>query len=276
MNKTKLLLSATSRVLFNTFMVIAMVVLASLIGVGGAALWIYGRPETTRTATKLHAPQLKAEVAETEARSLPKLSPVQADDETPAQLTPARYVPSESEIATISDTPRYTYVSYDGGRQQAHLRVNTVLSTVVPAPLAPVAATNDDIVPTPDNDRTALSDPASHYITNAEGRVIGIDGRDGAAVEARAQQVTVAGALPVQQTGTEPEVRIASPVAVRKAVPVDDETVVPDSGSFSVQSELAREDDRPVLRAQPVAHVTRSSRLSMFGASAELRSFNGN
>ncbi len=275
MNKPKLSIAAASRFLLNAFLVLAIVLLASLVGVGGAALWIYGRPVATPTTATHSAPRLKADVAATEARTFPKLSPVQSDNDIPAQLTPARYVPSDSEIATLSDTPRYTYVSYNGGRQQAHLRVMTVLSTSVPAPLAaPVA---DDVASAEVTARPPLNNSDSRYITDVHGRVIGVDGTAGAAAEARAQQVTVARALPVQPVSYPPEVRVASPVITRKALPVDADAPVTDVPStFDANAELAREDARPVLHALPVARSTRTSRPNLFGASDSLQSFGNN
>ena len=275
MNKSKLSIAAASRLLLNAFFMLAIVALASLVGVGGAALWIYGRP-VDASATASHAkPRLKADVVATEARVFPQLSPVQADNDVPSQLTPARYVPSDAEIATLSDTPRYTYVSYNGGRQQAHLRVTTVLSTSVPAPLA--APTTEDITPVEANNRPPLNDSGSRYITDANGRVIGVDGTAGATAEANAQSVPVARALPVQPANFAPEVRVAYPVVTRKALPVDtDAPVVSAPGTFDVQAELAREDSRPVLHAIPVTRSSRSARPAMFGASDDLRSFGSN
>ena len=274
MNKSKLSLAAASRFLLNAFLVLAIVVLASLVGVGGAALWIYGRPVSIPTVAQHSAPRLKAEVASSETRDFPQLSPVQSDSDAPARLTPARYVPSESEIATVSDTPRYTYVSYDGGRQQAHLRVMTVLSNSVPAPLAAPAA--EESTPVETAGRPPLIDSASRYITDAQGRVIGIDGTASAAAEAQAQGTTVARALPVQPTDFAPEVRIATPVVTRKALPVDGDAPVANPASFDAQAELSQDDARPVLRAIPVARSTRSARPGMFGASDDFRSFGNN
>ena len=295
MNKPKRLLTATSRVLLNALTVLTMVVLAGLIGVGGAALWIYGRTDMFSPAAKHATPRLNSEVAKADTRALPMLTPVQSDEDAPAQLIPAHYVPTDSEIATISDQPRYTYVSYNGGRQQAHLRVNTVLSASVPAPLAsaPVA----DVATAQTEDRPPLSDSASRYITDAHGRVIGIDGSAGAAAEADAQQqVPVARGLPVQAVAA-PEVRVAAPVTeygqpvyaggragassgtnylpIRKALPVDEtdtaNATAPESG-FDARAELAREDDRPALRAQPVTRPARSVRSLMFGVSDNFQS----
>lgn len=260
MNKSKLSIATASRALLNLFLVLAMILIACLVGVGGAALWIYSRPETVSSAAKASSSHSKANVAASESRTFPLLTPVQRDDDTPAQLTPARYVPTSSEIATLSDTPRYTYVSYNAGRQQAHLRVNTVLSTDAPAPLA--AQTTD---------RPPLNDSASRYITDSHGRVVGVDGTAGAAAEAREQQVTVARALPVQPKTFVPEVRIAAPVITRKALPVDGDTAPSATSAFDVRAELSRDDDRPVLPAQPVATNAHSSRPALFGASDNFR-----
>ena len=274
MNKLKFSIATLSRAVLKTFLVIAMVTLASLIGVGGAVLWIYGRPVTAQAVNKSETLSARTDLIGNDERVFPVLTPVQTESDSPAQLTPARYVPTDSEIATVSDTPRYTYISYNGGRQQAHLRVNTVLSTSVPAPLVSHA---EQALPEQSDDQSSLTDPASHYITNADGRVIGIDGTAGAASEANAQSMAVDRALPVQPKSFEPEVRVAAPVVVRKATPVDDdETAVPQTSGFSVQSELSREDEGIVTRAQPVTRATRSTRPTMFGASDDLRSFGSN
>ena len=272
MNKLKLSFATACRAVMNAFLVIVLVTLASLIGVGGAALWIYGRPMTAQAAVKTGTV-----LTASDEHVFPVLTPVQLDSDSPAQLTPARYVPTESEIATISDSPRYTYVSYNGGRQQAHLRVNTVLSTSVPAPLAPSAASGDEVPASPqqEDDHTRLSDPASHYITNAEGRVIGIDGTAGIVAESETQDAVVPVAASVQSKGYEPEVRVAAPVVVRKATPVDEENADAQPGTFNVQAELSSEDERLAQRAQPVTRTTRAARPAMFGANDNFRSFGG-
>ena len=133
-----------------------------------------------------------------------------------------------------------------------------------------MAENADDAVPAQATDRPPLSDVASHYITDAHGRVIGIDGSAGALSEAQSQQVTVARALPVTQTaGVAPEVRVAYPVTARKATPVDDGVVAAPT-AFNVQAELSREDERPVIPAQ---RVVRAARPTMFGASDNVQSF---
>ncbi len=270
MNKSKLSIAAASRALLNLFLVLAMIVLASLVGVGGAALWIYSRAETVSTA-KISAPRLQAGVAANDSRNYPLLTPVQLDNDTPAQLTPARYVPASSEIATLSDTPRYTYVSYNGGRQQAHLRVNTVLSTDAPAPLA--SQITDDATAAQATDRPPLSEPASHYITDSHGRVVGVDGTAGALAEARAEQVTVASVLPVKPRNLAPEIRVATPVVTRKALPVGDELAPSAPSAFDVRAEISREDEPSVQSVQPVAKTNHSARTAIFGASDSFRTF---
>ena len=249
-------------------MVLVLVVLASLIGVGGAALWIYNQPEKSANATKRFSPAQKADVSAGQERCFPKLSRLQTDDDTPAQLIPAHYVPAESEIATFSGAPRYTYVSYNGGRQQAHLRVNMVVSETAPIPLPASTSCESKSVLASDN-LPPLSDSGSRYITDARGRVIGVDGT------VNEQRIAVAQA--VQPVRIEPEVRVASPVITRKAMPVDDESVtVPATTTFDVRSELAREDEHPVLRAMPVSRSTGNIRPAMFGASDHFHSFGNN
>ena len=269
MNKSKFLIATASRALLNVFMVFALVALASLIGVGGAALWIYGRPGNTLSVAKQSSLPSKVDATADDTRDFPRLSPVRSDV-TPAQLTAARYMPTDTEIATLSDTPRYTNISYNGGRQQAYLLVNTVLSS------SPAASIDDESAPVQDADRPPLTDTASHYITDDQGRVVGIDGSAGAVADAREQHPNVARALPVQSRSVAHEVRVASPVAVRKAMPVDDDATAPSPTGFNVQDELARDDDRPVLRAEPVARAARSARPSMFGASDDLNGLGRN
>ncbi len=274
MNKSKLSIAAASRFLLNAFLVLTIVLLASLVGVGGAALWIYGRPVAAPTTTQHSSPHLKVDVAAGEACVFPKLSPIQSDDDTPAQLTPARYVPSDSEIATLSDTPRYINVSYNGGREQAHLSVRTVLNALVPEPL--VAPLVDGTAAIQTTDHPLLTNPSSRYITDAHGRIIGIDGTAGAVAEARAELANTARTMSTQPADYAPEIRVAYPVVTRKALSVDGNTPVASPASFDAQAELASDDARPVLRAIPVVHSTRSARPSMFGASDSFRSFGNN
>ncbi len=154
-------------------------------------------------------------------------------------------------------------------------RSNPVVSTAPP----PLTKTADEVSQGTGN-RPPLTDPDSHYIVSAStGRVIGVDGSAGAAAEMRrAQAVPVAVAV---QTPP-PEVRVASAVQVRAAVPVvsgDEDTLDPQNSgftngvqvvpvrraqsvatgrNFNAASYLAAEDDRLMSRAQAV--VTPASR----------------
>ena len=84
---------------------------------------------------------------------------------------------------------------------------NPVVSNV-PAPLAKTAEESSEEA----NNRPPLTDPDSHYIVSAyTGKVIGVDGSAGAAAEVRR-------AVAVQAPS--PEVRTASAVQVRAALPV--------------------------------------------------------
>ena len=145
----------------------------------------------------------------------------------------------------------------------------------VPAPLAK----SDDSEPADTADRPPLTDSGSHYIVSQRtGQVIGVDGSAGAAIEARQAQ-----AVPVAVQTPPPEVRVASAVPVRAALPVNpDEVVASDvqssvvtngaqyvpvrraqpvtaGRSFDAASYLAAQDNVPVARAQAVNPTSRAA-----------------
>ena len=149
----------------------------------------------------------------------------------------------------------------------------------VPAPLAK----SDDIAASDaagENDRPPLTDAGSHYIVSQRtGQVIGVDGSAGAAIEARRAQAVPA-AVAVQTPP--PEVRVASAVQVRAALPVNpnDADTAPQyqdttegaqyvptrraqpvtaGRSFDANSYLANQDNVPVARAQAVNLTSRVS-----------------
>ena len=147
----------------------------------------------------------------------------------------------------------------------------------VPAPLA----NSDDVAATDSDSRPPLTDVGSHYIVSQRtGQVIGVDGSASAAAEARVER-----AIPVAvavQTPP-PEVRVASAVPVRPAIPVnpdDPDAVSPQypaatdgsqyvpvrraqpvtaGHSFDAASYLASQDSVPVLRAQAVNPTSRAA-----------------
>ena len=170
---------------------------------------------------------------------------------------------------------------------------NPVVSRV-PAPLEPSADTAAVA------NRPPLNDSGSHYFVDAAtGQVVGVDGSVSAAIEARqaeaerqaeARRIQEDKAFRVQAVPVEvavqtpPEIRVASAVQVRAALPVnpDDTAVANDAPyvpasnsvqyvpvrraqpvaagrSFNAASFLASEDNRPVLRAQPVNPTSRAA-----------------
>ena len=185
-----------------------MIILASLIGVGGAAIFIYKQMgnsvNVTKTTPAKARPLIAAETDQVPAPSLTPLTTASTDEHHAATATVADS--SEWHFAEFSDKPRFIDVTYDGGRQHARLKVNTVLSS---KPDVASAMVSD--VPAEDDDRPAL-EAGNKYITDKRtGRVIGIDGSAGAAMEVRrAEAVSSLPATTIRNPV--PEVRVASPV----------------------------------------------------------------
>lgn len=264
MKTKKFSLSGAGRAIWSAFVVLSLVVVASVIGVGGAAMFIYHQMGNSVSVAK-------ASPRESVDRTYPKLQAVSSGKAA-----------ADWEIAELSDKPRFTYVSYDGGRRRARLRVTTVLDSrradnSMPPPLTPGES---DVMPTVSDEgqRPPLAEPASKYIISEHtGRVIGIDGTAGAAMEARQYVPEVRVAAPVLENGRavfrsgNNRVLSETPVQtqfmpVRRALPVEPSDREPDdvggvvsspSTSFSVERELADEDDVPVQRALPVNRAPR-------------------
>lgn len=265
----------------NISLVVAMIVAASLIGLGGAAVFIY-RQMGNGVAVSKPAPAKEHVAADQDDDARPRLTPVQPDDST-ARHSAAPTVAESTEwhFAEFSDQPRYIDVTYDGGKQHARLKVNTVLSSkpdvqAVDAPAALSSSVVSDSSPNDENDNgPTLSDPGSHYIIDKNtGRVVGIDGTAGAAMEVRRAQPVAPPASPTIRNPV-PEVRVASPVMqygrplfegdrpvqaaipasnyvpTRRALPVNPGDADDNPPAFNAAAELA-DDGTPVQRATPV------------------------
>ena len=238
--------------------------IASLIGVGGASLFIYRQMSKDVTVVKNNA--AKAQPASADENSSGQPKPTTSEPGAHHAVVPTVADSGEWHFAEFSDQPRYIDVTYDGGKQHARLKVNTVLS---PELNATSSVTNDENPEDGDN-TIQLSDPGSHYILNKDGRVVGVDGTAGAATEVRRAQSVQAPAAPTIRNPV-PEVRVATPVLqygrplFEGDQPVQsaglNSTYVPtrratstnpgDSSSFNAAAEVA-DDGTPVQRAMPV------------------------
>ena len=273
-------LARTWKALLNVSVVLVLVVLASLIGVGGASLFIYRQMSNNVAVAKPDNPKGRATApnASPNGASEAKLLPGEDTDDHHA-TTPTVADSTEWHFAEFSDQPRYIDVTYDGGRQHARLKVNTVLS---PRPEAASASSVGDVNNNDDNETASLpstlSDPGAHYILDNNGRVVGVDGTAGAAAEARRSQASA----PTIRNPV-PEVRVATPVLqygrplfddgrpvqaaipapssqylpTRRALPVD--ANAPGGTPFDADAELA-DDGQPVRRAAPVSPTPRAPR----------------
>lgn len=250
-------------------LVLVLIVIASLIGVGGASLFIYRQMTKEVTVTKA------SQKAPDTGTSKQTKSSVSQSMETNAQhaVIPTVADSTEWHFAEFSNQPRYIDVTYDGGKQHARLKVNTVLSPELDAPSSSVGNSDN----ADDGDSTfPLSDPGSHYILDKNtGRVVGVDGSAGAASEVRRSQAVPPASIAPTIRNPVPEVRVASPVLqygrplfngdrpmqaavpasnylpTRRALPVDPNDSTADGSSFDASSELA-DDGQPVKRATPV------------------------
>ena len=270
-------LARTWKALLNVSVVLVLVVLASLIGVGGASLFIYRQMSNNVAVAKSdnlrgRATTLNADITR---ESQAKLLPGEAVDAQHA-TTPTVADSTEWHFAEFSDKPRYIDVTYDGGRQHARLKVNTVLSPELDA----TSTSSVGDVGSDDSETTSvpstLSDPGAHYILDNNGRVVGVDGSAGAAAEARRSQTSA----PTIQNPV-PEVRVATPVLqygrplfddghpvqaaipaspqylpTRRALPVDGATSQT-GAPFNADAELA-DDGQPVRPASPVTPTPRN------------------
>lgn len=237
-------LKRAGRAFFNVTLVLALVVVASLIGLGGAALFIYKQMGNHVSFAKTDPTKQDALASDPDPKSVPVQSDMPAERHA---ATPTVAESTEWHFAEFSDQPRYIDVTYDGGRQHARLKVNTVLSSKSEG--APSAFVSDDTTEDDASQSARTFQPArspqslsasessgtpplgagSRYILDPDtGRVVGIDSTAAAAMEVRrAQPVSTTIRNPV------PEVRVASPVMqfgrpifdgdrpVQAAVPVD-------------------------------------------------------
>ena len=262
----------------NVSLVLVLVVIASLIGVGGASLFIYRQMSKEVTVTKGNAGKGQSFSPDADA-SHPKLAVVPPmEPGVQHAVIPTVADSGEWHFAEFSDQPRYIDVTYDGGRQHARLKVNTVLSPELAS--ASSSVTNDENPDEGDN-TIQLSDPGSHYILNKDGRVVGVDGSAGAALEVRRAQAIPSQASAPTIRNPVPEVRVASPVLqygrplfesdqpvqatipnspylpVRRALPVNPGAAANGGSTFNASSEVA-DDGQPVQRAQPVSRDPRA------------------
>ena len=186
-----------------------MVILASLIGVGVAAIFIYKQMGNSVNVTKTAPNKTRGIVPSFAQGARLPATAGQAPDESEHHAAVATLADSsEWHFAEFSDKVRYIDVTYDEGRKTARLKVNTVLSSK--PEVAYSAIPDSDVNNEPGN---GLTDPGSRFITDPNtGRVIGVDGRVGAAMEVRRAQ-----AVRWEQQNNRinipaPEVRVASPV----------------------------------------------------------------
>ena len=250
-------------------LVLPLVVIASLIGVGGASLFIYRQMTKEVTVTKA-AQKTPGTAASASKGEQSGTSPHPVEAGANHAVIPDVADSTEWHFAEFSGQPRYIDVTYDGGKQHARLKVNTVLSPELDPPSSSVgnADTSDD-----GDSSFPLSDPGSRYIIDKNtGKVVGVDGSAGAALDDRRARA----AAPVNPAPTirnpVPEVRVASPVLqygrplfegdrpvqavvpgsnyvpTRRALPVDPDA---SDSSFNASSELT-DDGQPVQRAVPV------------------------
>ena len=256
--------TSKSAVFFTALSLAALMASAT---VGGAAFMIYHEFSTMPVA---------AQAVSTRGPQTVRLASLSDQAET-APLT-------RRVAANSSDRSDYQYADNtvlppaEARRVIAAWTSNPLLPRV-PAPLAKA----DDNAPSDmvsENDRPPLTDAGSHYIVSQQtGQVIGVDGSAGAAAEARR-----AAAIPVVvavQTPP-PEVRVASAVQVRPALPVNPDEVdataaqypgttdgsqylpvrraepVATGRSFDAASYLANQDNVPVARAQAVNPTSRA------------------
>ncbi len=260
-----------------------MVIVASLIGVGGASVFIYRQMGNHLSLTKTPpAKETTLANGDTGNTVLPNLVPIQPTSEAHS-ATPTVADSTEWHFAEFSDQPRYIDVTYDGGRQHARLKVNMVLSSK-PELANSSALVTDEAAPDEsspiDTDTppgVPLSEGSRYIVDKDTGRIVGIDGTAGAALEVRRAQ-PVTSSLPATANtirNPEPEVRVASPVLQlgrplfdsdrpvqaaiptqkflpsRKAIPVTPEEVAEDADSTSATSAVAESayaDNSPAPR----------------------------
>lgn len=239
------------------FFGLALLVLAVAAGFGGTAVLVYHQLGSNRPV----ADRVRIERKDTARPSLPAV--VKTED----QVQPRRVA------ATAADLPAYTYADNNGGQPSAPVKRQKPSANV---PAALETPTQTDAARSLAN---SLNDPESHYIVDSRtGRVIGIDGTEGARREAvEEQQRLEAAPRAVAVQTPPPEVRVAAPVMeygqpiyhdaqsasvetsgsqyvpVRRAMPVSASDT--ESRGFNVAEYLASDRNRPAFRAQPVNSV---------------------
>lgn len=247
--KSTAALGTATRTVGKLLFALILLVAAVAVGFGGTALYVYHQFGDTRRPA---AQPARGDVAERRVQAQPARNGM--DDNSPVRRV----------AALPSDQPQYTYADNSGGLPSAPVKRPRQMVDV-PAPLDPPAQAVDVA------DTTArLNDPESRYIVDSRtGRVVGIDGSAGARIEEDQEWLRQLSEPPraVAVQTPPPEVRIASPVIedgqpvyhgtpastvnaadsqyvpVRKALPV---TI------FNAAEYLMNDQDRPVLRAQPV------------------------
>ena len=212
------------------FTALALATLMVSATVGGAAFMIYheftAMPEAAQATRGAQTTRLFKPSAEAEAAPLTRRVAAEASDRSDYQYADNTVLPPAEARRVI-----------------AAWTSNPVLPRV-PAPLAK----SDDVAAVDASDRPPLTDAGSHYIISPRtGQVIGVDGSAGAEADARRAQMIP---VPVAVQTPPAEVRVASAVAVRAAIPVN-----PDEADASTQQYPAVTDGAqyvPVRRAQPV------------------------
>ena len=253
-----------STVFFTALSLAALMVSAT---VGGAAFMIYHEFSTMPGAAQAAS-----------ARGLQTVALANFSDQAETAPMTRRVAAGSSDRSDYQYADNTVLPPAEARRVIAAWTSNPLLPRV-PAPLAKA----DDIVASNaagENDRPPLTDAGSHYIVSQQtGQVIGVDGSAGAAVEAR-RAATLPVAVAVQTPP--PEVRVASAVQVRPAIPVNPDELdatatqypgatdgsqyipvrpaqpVATGRSFDAASYLANQDNVPVARAQAVNPTSRA------------------
>ena len=194
MKNTSVLGKAT-RTAGKLFFALTLLFVAVAIGFGGTALFVYHQFGDSRQSSAQSAHG-------TVADHRPAVRPTQSAAEEGS--------PSARLVAALpSDQPQYTYADNNGGQPTVPAK-RSRLPAAVPAPLDPSTQGVDAT-----DEPGRLNDPESHYIVDSRtGRVVGIDGSEGARREEEREGLQQA-ELPPQAIAVQtppPEVRVAAPV----------------------------------------------------------------
>ena len=262
-------LGNATRTVGKMFFGLVLLALAVAAGFGGTAVLVYHQLGSSRPVDARVADRARMERKESSRPSLPAVG------KTEDQAQPRRVA------ATAAALPVYTYADNNGGQPSAPAKRQKPAANV---PAALEAPARPDAEPSTGSN---LNDPESHYIVDSRtGRVIGIDGTEGARREAAEEQRRLEAAPRAVAVQTPvPEVRVASPVTeygqpvyhgaqpasdeasgsqgvpVRRAMPVSTYDAAAEPRSFNVAEYLANDRNRPAFRAQPVNSVgTRTAR----------------